>query len=173
MSNPLLIVNKCLTTFFDFLHIAGDLDEHNESALETVCVINQIALFVFSSMEITLLMINPSNNPSLAALKTAELTTRCINLVIQVFKGPRHLENETKFRFLGRAVFFPIVGMSIAIAEYTLYTTRHLLNLFPAGSPLIIEHTKELKKLSDIIISSLGLKALWELRFIESHSQAR
>ncbi|MEK7339715.1 MAG: hypothetical protein AABZ92_03250 [Verrucomicrobiota bacterium] len=128
MSSSIGIATKCVTTFLDFLHIVQAVDKYSESEssiLQTANVVNRLALFGFSATEIKKLTCNPSDNHALACLKNSELTSRYVNLLIQVFKGPKRFEEtETELQFLERAVILPVSDIVRVSAEKSAYEIR-------------------------------------------------
>lgn len=129
-------------------------------------------------MEIKKLSINSINTQALVCLKSKELPSRYLALLIQLLKGPILAEDdvETPLQFLERAVVVPIADIVRVSAEKTSYEIRHCLNpqhtipLSSANNSLgpILGCTEKLKKLEDRISKAFKIKVLAEASLISS-----
>lgn len=129
MSYPIAIATKCITTFLDFLHVVDAVSEHDTSdpsILKTAHVINRLMSFGFSAKEVKELVSNPNDRQALACLKTSELASRYLTLLIQLFKGPKD-SNETELQFLERAVINPVADIMRVSSEKSVYEIQHCL----------------------------------------------
>lgn len=184
MSSSIGIATKCVTTFLDFLHVVQAVDEYSESEssiLQTANVANRLALFGFSATEIKKLTCNPSDNHALACIKNSELTSRYVNLLIQVFKGPKRSgEIETELQFLERAVILPISDIIRVSAEKSTYEIKHCLNDAFETTPTssidsslksTLEQKGKLKELESRINTAFKMKMVFEFGLINSAGQ--
>lgn len=181
MSSSLGIAAKCITTFLDFIHVVkaiNDFDESDGSMLQTANVVNRLVLLGFSTIEIKRLTNNSINNQALACLKSKELPSRYLDLLIQLLKGPKLAKDdvETPLQFLERAVVVPISDIVRVSAEKTSYEIRQCLNtqqaipLSSANNSLdpILGCPEKLKKLEEQINKAFKIKLLAERSLISS-----